>query len=167
MSRGLGDVYKRQVDNRKTKEIAFKDPEIEYIPKIAFGGGTEPQLMVVTLNRAQNRMEIYASNPKSTVSKSILVEEAKAWLNPMAYEDISFDSDGFTVLSERSGVNQAYKYTYGGQLQRQQTASGLDVTAYYGEDASGRAFYQAVPASTGATPANACLLYTSPSPRDM
>lgn len=148
-------VYSYDVDNRKTKEIAFKDPEIEYIPKIAFGGGTEPQLMVVTLNRAQNRMEIYASNPKSTVSKSILVEEAKAWLNPMAYEDISFDSDGFTVLSERSGVNQAYKYTYGGQLQRQQTASGLDVTAYYGEDASGRAFYQAVPASTGATPANA------------
>lgn len=148
-------VFSYDVDNRKTKEITFKDPAIEYIPRIAFGGGADPQLMVVTLNRAQNRMEVYASNPKSTVSKSVLVEESKAWLNPMTYENISFGTDGFTVLSERSGLNQAYRYTYGGQLLRQLTASTLDVTDYYGEDATGRVFYQAVPAAAGNQPSNA------------
>ncbi|MDE6629176.1 MAG: prolyl oligopeptidase family serine peptidase, partial [Muribaculaceae bacterium] len=141
----VGSVHSYDVDTRKTKEIALKDPRIEYIPRIAFGGEASDRLMVVTLDRAQRRMEIYAANPKSTVAKSVLVEEAKAWLNPMAYENLTFAGDGFVVMSERTGFNQAYKYSYNGELLRRLSSGDSDVTAYYGEDPLGNVYYQAVP----------------------
>ena len=149
-------VFSYDVDNRKIKEIKLSDSNIEYIPRLEFGKGATSGLMIVTLNRAQNRMEIYAANAKSTVAKSVLVEESKAWLSPEAYENITFGTDGFTVLSERTGFSQAYRYSYTGQLLRQLTPSGYDVTAYYGEDEAGNIYYQAVP-STGevAAPSNA------------
>ena len=72
-------VHSYDVETRKIKELPFADKRIEYMPRIAFGDTAE-RLMVVTLNRAQNRMELYSANPKSTVVKSLLVEESKAWL---------------------------------------------------------------------------------------
>lgn len=138
-------VHGYDVETRKTKSVSFKDGRIEYIPRIAFSQGSLCELIVVTLNRAQNRMEIYSANPKSTVSKSILVEESKSWLNPMSYEAIYLAPDGFAVLSERTGTGRVYQYSYTGQLIRQISADGYDVTAYYGMDAAGNAYYQAVP----------------------
>ena len=138
-------VHSYDVDTRKIKEIALKDGGIEYIPRIAFGGDNAERLMIVTLNRAQNRMELYSANPKSTVSKSVLVEEAKAWLNPATYEEIAFENDGFVVQSERTGWNNLYKYSYAGQQLRAITSGTADVTAYYGTDALGNSYYQAVP----------------------
>ncbi len=151
-------VHSYDVETRKTKEIAFKDASIEYIPRITYGGESPERLMVVTLNRAQNRMEVYAANPKSTVVKSILVEEAKnGWLKSTTYENIDFSADGFVVQSERSGWNHLYKYTYNGQLTRQITSGEFDVTAYYGEDALGNVYFQSEPQSnsTAANPENA------------
>jgi dipeptidyl-peptidase-4 len=150
-------VHSYDVDNRKIKEIPLADKNIEYIPRIAFGGTTDTSaLMIVTLNRDQNRMEVYSANPKSTVSKSILVEQSSAWLNPSTYEAIDFSTDGFTVISDRKGISQAYKYSYNGQLLRQLTSSSHNVTAVYGEDAAGYTYYQAVPsADVIAAPTNA------------
>ncbi len=150
-------VHSYDVETRKTKEIALPDPQIEYVPRISYGTSATAPLMVVTLNRAQNRMEIYAANPKSTVVKSILVEQAKGWLNPAAYENISFGNDGFVVFSERSGWNHLYKYSYNGQLLRQITSGDYEVTAFYGEDASGFSYFQSEPCtvSTSSNPRNA------------
>lgn len=146
-------VHSYDVDTRKTKEIPLADRNIEYIPRIAFGGASSERLMLVTLNRAQNRMEIYAANPKSTVAKSILVEEAKAWLNPTAYEDIAFEAESFVLQSERNGWNNLYRYSYAGQQLRAITSGQAEVTAYYGTDALGFTYYQAVPAGTDASAA--------------
>ena len=146
-------VHSYDVDTRKTKEIPLADRNIEYIPRIAFGGASSERLMLVTLNRAQNRMEIYAANPKSTVAKSILVEEAKAWLNPAAYEDIAFEAESFVLQSERNGWNNLYRYSYAGQQLRAITSGQTEVTAYYGTDALGFTYYQTVPAGTDASAA--------------
>lgn len=149
-------LHSYDVETRKTKEVTFKDAQIEYIPRIVYGGDNAERLMVVTLNRAQNRMELYSVNPKSTVVKSVLVEESKAWLNPQTYENITFAKDGFTMFSERSGWNHLYKYSYNGQVTRQITSGDYDVTDYYGEDALGNVFYQSEPTgATSSTPENA------------
>lgn len=151
-------VHSYDVDTRKTKEIPLADRNIEYIPRIAFGGASSERLMLVTLNRAQNRMEIYAANPKSTVAKSILVEEAKAWLNPAAYEDIAFEAESFVLQSERNGWNNLYRYSYAGQQLRAITSGQAEVTAYYGTDALGFTYYQTVPAGTDASAAINCVV---------
>lgn len=142
-------LHSYDVDNRKIKDIKLPDSRIEYIPRIGFGGTDSERLIVTTLNRDQNRMEVYSVNPRSTVAKSIIVEEtANGWLNPMTYEDMSLQDDGIVLFSERSGWNHLYHYTYAGQMTRRITSGDFDVTDYYGTDPAGMVYYQAEP-STG------------------
>ncbi|MCM1093221.1 MAG: S9 family peptidase [Lachnospiraceae bacterium] len=127
-------VLSYDIDTRKTKHIAFSDPNIEYIPRIEYAESPE-RLVVTTLNRAQTRMELYAVNPKSTVAKSIYVDEAvDGWLDPSAWENTSFFPDFFVVTSEKSGFNHLYQYSYSGAQMRQITSGDYDVMAYYGYD---------------------------------
>lgn len=142
-------LHSYDVDNRKIKDIKLPDSRIEYIPRIGFGGTDSERLIVTTLNRDQNRMEVYSVNPRSTVAKSIIVEEtADGWLNPMTYEDMSLQDDGIVLFSERSGWNHLYHYTYAGQMTRRITSGDFDVTDYFGTDPAGMVYYQAEP-STG------------------
>lgn len=142
-------LHSYDVDNRKTKNILFDDPRIEYIPRIAYAG-TPERLVVTTLNRAQNRMEMYAVNPKSTVSKSLYVDENNTgWIDPLAWEGTRLYDDFFIVMSEKTGYNHLYQYSYSGAQMRQITSGDYDVTDYYGYDASTAThFYQST--STGA-----------------
>lgn len=134
-------IHSYDVDNRKTKNITLPDEKIEYIPRIQYGGSPD-RLIAVTLNRAQNRMEIFSVNPRSNVSKSLMVEEDNAWIEPCTYEDIKFNVDNFVILSARSGYTHAYQYSYAGSMTRQITSGDYDVTAYYGSDAKGNHYYQ-------------------------
>lgn len=126
-------VHSYDVETRKTKKIELPDTRIEYIPRITYAFSSS-RLIVVALNREQTRMEIYAANPKTTVVKSLLVEEADAWLSEETYEDIHYYPDYFVIFSGRSGYQHLYQYSYGGALMKQITSGEYDVTAYYGFD---------------------------------
>ena len=126
-------VHSYDVETRKTKRIDLPDSRIEYIPRITYAYSPE-RLIIVALNREQTRMEIYAANPKTTVVKSLVVEEADAWLNTSTYEDIHYYPDFFVIGSGRSGYNHLYQYAYSGTLMKQITSGDYDVTAYYGYD---------------------------------
>lgn len=141
-------LHSYDVDLRKTKAIAFSDSRIEYMPRMAYVPGGD-RLIVTTLNRSQNRMELYSVNPKSTVVKSIYVDESPTgWIDPSAYEQLTLLADGFVVMSERSGYNHLYLYSYAGVQQRQITSGSYDVTAYYGYDPKAAAhYYQAASTS--------------------
>lgn len=135
-------LHSYDIETRKIKDIALADQTIEYIPNIQFApGGTV--LIVPTLNRDQNRLEIYSINPKSTVVKSVYVEKSDAWIAPETYEHIYFAQDNFTILSSRSGYAHLYQYSYAGAELRQLTSGDYDVTAYYGSDALGNHYFQA------------------------
>lgn len=142
-------VYSYDISNRTTKKLALPTANAEYIPRISYAGSAE-RLMVVTLNRAQNKMEIYDANPKSTVARSILTETSKEWINPSSYEQLDWQDDGFVMQSPRDGYNHLYRYAYNGTLQRRLTSGEWNVTAYYGKDASGNHFFQ----STSSGPLN-------------
>lgn len=134
-------LHSYDIANRKTKDIAFEDSKIEYMPRIMFTSDKN-QLLVVTLNREQNRMEIYSVNPRSTVVKSLLTEQHSAWLNPSAYENITLTPKSIIINSSRSGYNHLYEYSLAGALIRQITSGDFDVTACYGIDAAGSVYYQ-------------------------
>lgn len=133
-------VHSYDVETRKIKDITLPGTQTEYIPRIAFGASPE-RLMVTTLNRAQTRIELFSVNPRSTVSKSVLVEQWKAWLDPATYEEIAYLPESFVITSSRSGYKHLYEYSYAGALQRQLTSGDYDVTAYYGCNAAGTHFY--------------------------
>ncbi|MCM1028258.1 MAG: S9 family peptidase [Pseudoflavonifractor sp.] len=129
----IASVHSYDVETRKTKKIALSDSKIEYIPRITYAFSPE-RLMIVTLNREQTRMEIYSANPKTTVVKSILVEESNAWLSTPTYEDIHWYPTNFVIQSGRSGYEHLYQYAYSGALEKQITSGDFDVTDYYGFD---------------------------------
>lgn len=129
-------VHSYDVETRKTKNIKLPGTQIEYIPRITYAYSPE-RLIVTTLNRAQNRMEIYSVNPKSTVAKSLLVEQADAWLSPQTYQNATMEPDGIVIFSERSGYQHLYKYSYSGSLTRTISSGDFDVDTYYGQDAKG------------------------------
>ncbi len=135
-------LHTYEISNRNTKDITLPDKQIEYIPRIDFAPVGD-QLLVTTLNRDQNRMEIYSVNPKTTLSTSVLVEKSDAWILPSTYEGMTVVSDGFVIQSARSGWNHLYKYAFNGTLTRTLTSGEFDVTAFYGMDASGAVYYQA------------------------
>ncbi|MDE5745328.1 MAG: S9 family peptidase, partial [Paramuribaculum sp.] len=135
-------VHAYDIDNKTTKTVALPQNGYEYIPRIAYAYSSD-RLIVTTLNRAQTRMELFSVNPKSTVAKSILVEEYKAWLTPATYEDIKYYPDFFVIISSRSGYDHLYQYSYTGTLLKQITSGEYDVLAYYGYDkVSGTHYYQ-------------------------
>lgn len=133
-------LHSYDIETRKTKDIVLPGNP-DYIPRIVYGPKPS-QLLVATLNRDQNRLEIFAVNPKSTVAKSIYVEESKAWISPETYERLHFGAKSMVVLSSRSGFAQLYEYAYTGAELRSITSGDADVTDYYGSDASGVHYYQ-------------------------
>jgi len=134
-------VHSYDIDTRKVKDIKLPDNRIEYIPRIDFAYAPD-RLVVTTLNREQNRMELYCVNPRSTSSRSLLVEEtATGWIEPEVYETLTFCPDFFVMMSSRSGYAQLYQYGYSGALERTLTSGNRDVTGYYGYNASERCHY--------------------------
>lgn len=135
-------LHSYDIDTRKTKDITLPSSQIEYIPRIDYGP-TAGCLMVSTLNRDQNRYEIFSVNPGSTVCKSVFVETSDAWIDPQMYESITFAPDAFTLMSERTGFMHLYRYSYTGTLLQTLTSGEFDVTDFYGTDIKGNAYYQA------------------------
>lgn len=134
-------VHSYDVETRKIKKVALPDDRIEYIPRIAYGHNAT-RLIVTTLNREQNRMEIYAANPKSTVVKSIYVEESDSWIAPETYETIKYYPDYFILNSDKDGYSHIYQYSYSGNLMRKVTSGQYEVTDFYGFDNLGNAYFQ-------------------------
>lgn len=133
-------LHAYDVDERKTWALPL-GISYEYIPRIA--ATPEGKLLVVTLNRDQNRMEILSVNPASKVVRSVYTYETKAWVAPEAYEDLRLEKDGFFVLSERTGHAALYKYSYAGALLKTIAVPDADVTACHGQDAAGNIYYTA------------------------
>lgn len=142
-------LHSYDVSTRKTKDIELPDPQIEYIPRIDYASTAE-QLLVTTLNRDQNRIEIYSVNPKSTVVKSLYVEESKAWISPVTYENLVITPKSVIINSSRSGFSHLYEYSLAGAQLRQITSGDYDVKQCYGVDKAGTVYYQ----STASGPLN-------------
>lgn len=133
-------IHSYDIDTRKTKPVTISAPGIEYIPRISYA--PNGQMLVTTLNREQNRMEIYSANPRSTVVKSILVEENSTWIEPATYEKMKIEDQSFVMISTRSGYAHLYRFSFTGQLMSTMTRGEWDVTDYYGTDRLGRIYYQ-------------------------
>lgn len=133
-------LHSYDVETRKTKSVDIPD-DPEYIPRLAYGPSPE-KLMVTTLNRDQNRMEIFCVNPKSTVCRSVYVRQSDAWIEPLCYEALWYGDDSFVVASDADGFMRFYRYSYAGADMGALSTEGVDATAFYGIDGSGNAFFQ-------------------------
>lgn len=114
-----------------------------YIPRITFTKDPA-QLAVMTLNRDQNRFDLYFVNPRSTVAKLVLREENKYYVNAEWLNSIHFLDDRFTYVSEKDGFSHIYIYGLSGTLQKQLTTGSYDVTKLLAVDPQTKMiFYEA------------------------
>lgn len=134
-------LHSYDVETRKTKDLALPAADIEYIPRIHFGP-TSSQLIALTLNREQNRLDFYSVNPRSTVATQIHQEKSSAWVRPECYESVSYEADGMVIFSDRTGWSHLYRIDYNGNDLGALTSGSYDVTAYYGKTADGSYYYQ-------------------------
>ena len=129
------DVY-----TKKTTALKVPVDVDGYIPRIKFTT-QENQLAVMTLNRLQNRLQLYFVNPQSGVAKLIVEDTNEQYISESDLDAVQFDAQGFTWASERSGYRHLYYYNLLGQQQRQLTKGNFDVTSIYGYDAATKSAY--------------------------
>ncbi len=131
------------IESRVTRSVDVPIDEDGYIPRIKFTNNSD-QLAVMTLNRNQNRFDMYFVNPRSTVARLILREESKYFIDSNWLNSIYFMDDKFTYISERDGFSHIYIYGITGTLQKQLTTGNYDVTALLAvDDKTQTVFYQA------------------------
>ncbi|WP_298649511.1 S9 family peptidase [uncultured Proteiniphilum sp.] len=104
-----------------------------YIPRIKFTHDPD-QLAVMTLNRDQNRFDMYFASPRSMVSKLVLREESKYYIDSDWLNSVHFLKDRFTYISEKDGYSHIYIYGLSGTMQKQLTTGNYDVISLLGVD---------------------------------
>jgi dipeptidyl-peptidase-4 len=132
--------YVYSVENKDIKKMEIPLDADGYIPQVLFTDNPD-QLAVMTLNRQQNIFNMYYANPKSTLSKLILHDENKYYLNPDWILSICFSKDHFAYVSEKDGFAHIYLYTITGVLEKQITSGNWDVTRLYGFHPETKAVY--------------------------
>ena len=126
-------VHSYNIETKALKELEIPEKGDFYIPRIVFT--TNPsQLAVMTLNRQQNQFNMYYVNPKSGVSRLVLSEQSKYYIDSEWLKSIHFYEDGFTYVSEKDGYAHLYFYGPTGILKRQITKGEWDVTRFIGYD---------------------------------
>ena len=145
------------IHNKGIREIQLPDWKEAYIPRLKWGvlpAATKanpqptPELILMMMNRDQNKMTVLKANPKSTVSHPFYEEESKKYyLDFMLFDQWQWLSDGrVIVVSEKDGYVQAYLYTSDGMEQKALTPDHMDLTAVYGVDEKTQTlYYQAAP----------------------
>jgi len=128
------------VETRDTKLLNTPMDKDGYIPRIVFTTDPE-QLAVMTLNRHQSLFNMYYVNPKSGVSRLILKDENKQYVDSDWLNEIQFNKNGFLYVSEKDGYAHIYQYSPTGVEQRQVTKGNWDVTALIGLDVATNTVY--------------------------
>ncbi|MBQ8051758.1 MAG: S9 family peptidase [Bacteroidaceae bacterium] len=136
-------VMSYDIKSHRTQTLQVPLDADGYIPRI-FPTSDPSRLAVVTLNRHQDRMDIYMANPRSTEARLVVRDEVAHYIGENAYDQIRFFDGGFVMTSERDGWNHIYQYDLNGTLRRQVTKGEFAVTELYGYDPlTGSCYYQA------------------------
>lgn len=133
-------VYSYSVETKGIRKLDVPTEEEDYIPRILFTDNPE-QLAVVTLNRHQNRLRVYATNPKSGVSRLLVQDESETWIDPGNIDGLRFYPDFFTFVSDKDGYRHLYQYSRSGALMRQVTRGEWEMTEFLGYNEKNKSFF--------------------------
>ena len=129
------------IKSRVIRQVQLPLEEDGYIPRISFTDDPE-KLLILTLNRHQDRLDIYVANPRSTEARCIVRDETEKYISEEAVKGFTTVPGGFVLPSERSGWNHLYLYDLNGTLKRQLTTGEFVVTSFYGYDTkTGMVYY--------------------------
>ena len=134
-------VHSFDIKSRAIRKMQLPIPTDGYVPRIFFTDDAE-KLLILTLNRHQDQLDIYLANPRSTECRVIVREQAECYVPEDVLKAFKVTSDGFVLMSERSGYKHFYLYDLNGTLRRQLTSGTYEAKALYGYDSkTGTTYY--------------------------
>lgn len=133
-------VHSFDIKSRVTRKMELPVDSDGYVPRIKFTDDPE-KLAIMTLNRHQNRFDLYMANPRSAICKVAIRDEAEQYIKEQAYSDIAFYPEHIVMMSERDGYNHLYLYTIGGNMVKQITKGEFEVKDFLGWDQKANVFY--------------------------
>ena len=136
-------VWAYDIQSHKTNRLQVPLDADGYIPRIK--STNDPNKVIVyTMNRHQDVLNLYAVNPHSTLSQLIIKESADKYVKEEAMEGIKIGQNSILLPSDRDGFMHLYLYNMNGSLIRKIGEGNYDITNVYGYDeASGDVYYQA------------------------
>ncbi|WP_294589724.1 S9 family peptidase [uncultured Bacteroides sp.] len=133
-------VHTFDIKSKVTRKLNVPVDADGYIPRIRFTKDPN-KLAIMTLNRHQNRFDLYFADPRSTVCKLALRDESDTYIKENVFDNIIFYPENFSFVSEKSGYNHLYWYSMGGNLLKQLTAGNYEVKDFLGYDPETGSFF--------------------------
>ena len=133
-------VHTFDIKSKVTRQMDLPLDADGYIPRIQFTDNPDV-LAIMTLNRHQNRFDLYFANPRSTLCKLVVRDEAEQYIKEEAYGNMTFYPENFVMMSERDGYNHLYLYSAGGNLIKQITKGEFEVKSFIGWDKKTNTYY--------------------------
>lgn len=125
-------LYLYNLDKKDAHNIPLNEIDNYYIIKIAFSSTGD--LIAITSNRLQNKINYLNINPIKLSTKILVTESSKTWIDTHNLF-INFLEDGSFILnSEKNEYNHLYLYNKNGQPIKQLTKGDWEVTKVYGID---------------------------------
>ncbi|MBQ7472244.1 MAG: S9 family peptidase [Prevotella sp.] len=136
-------VWSYDIKSHQTRQLQVPLDADGYIPRIVTT--TDPEkILVYTMNRHQDVLNIYTVNPRSTVAELLIKETDKKYVNEEVLANIIIGKNQILLPSERSGHMQLYLYSMNGTLERTIGDGEHDITTVYGfDEQTGDVYYQA------------------------
>ena len=114
-----------------------------YMPRIISTEDPD-KIVIFTMNRHQDVLNLYSVNPRSTVSKLLIKESVPKYVKEETLDNIRLGKDYILLPSDRDGFMQLYLYSGTGTLKRKIGDGKFDITNVYGVDEkTGDVYYQA------------------------
>ena len=133
-------VHTFDIKSKVTRQVKLPIDADGYIPRIRFTQDPN-KLAIMTLNRHQNRFDMYFADPRSTVCKLALRDESPYYINENVFDNIRFYPDNFSFVSDKSGYPHLYWYSMNGNLIKQVTSDNYEVKSFIGWNPDTNEFY--------------------------
>lgn len=133
-------VHTFDIKSKVTRQVKLPIDADGYIPRIRFTQDPN-KLAIMTLNRHQNRFDMYFADPRSTVCKLALRDESPYYINENVFDNIRFYPDNFSFVSDKSGYPHLYWYSMNGNLIKQVTSGNYEVKSFIGWNSDTNEFY--------------------------
>lgn len=136
-------VWSYEIQTHKTNRLQVPLEGDGYIPRIKSTNDAN-RIIVFTMNRHQDVLNLYAVNPRTTLSQLLIKEQGDKYVKEEAMEGIAIGQNSILLPSDRDGYMYLYLYNMNGSLIRKIGDGNYDITSIYGYDeTTGDVYYQA------------------------
>ena len=131
------------IQSHKINQLQVPLDEDGYMPRIKATVNPN-QIVVFTMNRHQDVLNLYSVNPRTTLSQLLIKEASDKYVKEEAMEGILIGKQSILLPSDRDGYMHLYEYSLNGSLKRKIGDGEYDITEVYGfDEKSGDVYFQA------------------------